>query len=155
ALTEHDLEAYFKILQSTISGFPYFLFSKDRDLEPGEVEPESTARERTYHMMLLSLFKGMGFSVAAEVPTSRGSIDLVIQLPSTTYVIEVKLNRNAALALAQIHAKGYHKAFLGQGKTVVLLGLNFSSKARNIDTWEAELLDAQGQSTRFIRPAGE
>lgn len=155
ALTEHDLEAFFNILQSTISGFPYFLFSKDRDLELGEVEPESTARERTYHMMLLSLLKGMGFSVAAEVPTSHGSIDLVIQLPRTTYVIEVKLNRNAALALAQIHAKGYHKAFLNRSKQLVLLGLNFSSKARNIDTWEAELLDAQGQYLHSIKPLAE
>ena len=150
ALNSHQLTPFFEAITSTMSGFPHWLFSKDKGQRAQE---ESTARERTYHLMLLSLLKGIGLSVAAEVLTSQGRIDLVIQLPKTTYIFEIKLNRDASAALAQIHAKGYHKAYLNQGKHIALVGINFSSAQRNIDAWLGELYDEHGQLVRPLAAA--
>ena len=153
ALEGMDLGPFFEAIAQTLSGFPYWLFSRERAGEASE--PASSPRERTYHMILLSLLKGMGFSVAAEVPTSKGRIDLLLQTQGLTYVIEVKLDRSAEEALKQIHARGYHTPYLNQGKQVVLLGLNFSSAARNVDGWLGEVLDHQGVTIRYLNPEQE
>ena len=102
--------------------------------------------------MLLCLMKGMGLSVAAEVPTQQGRIDLVLKMPDTIYVIEIKLNSSTQAALDQIHEKGYFQPYLRQGKQLALLGINFASKARNIEAWAGELRDEAGQLLRRLEP---
>lgn len=131
ALAAHQIEPFFEALQGTISSFPYWLFSREQ--------------ESTYHMMLLSLLRGMDFSVAAEVATHQGRIDLLLQTKTTTFVIEVKLDSTAEAALQQIHDKQYFRPYLHQGRQIVLLGLNFSTEARNMTEWLGELRDEAGK----------
>ena len=150
ALESMHLLPFFEAIEQTLSGFPYWLFSRERAEEASE--QTSSPRERTYHMILLSLLKGMGCSVAAEVPTNRGRIDLLLQTQGLTYIIEVKLYRSAEESLKQIHARGYHTPYLNQGKRVVLLGLNFSSTVRNVHGWLGEVLDHQGATIRYLNP---
>jgi len=69
------------------------------------------------------------------VATSRGRADVVLKMPSTIYVMELKYNKTAAEALAQIDERGYADPYLNDGRRIVRVGINFGSKERNINEW--------------------
>ena len=137
-LENQNLSAFFEGMKQIFIGFPYHIFSR--------------AQEHTYHGLLLSLLRAMSLEVSAEVANNSGRLDLLIQMPQTTYVIELKLNRTPEEGLNQIISKGYDKPYLGQGKSIARIGLNFSSNKRNIDTWQGELLDENGKLIRQLAP---
>jgi hypothetical protein len=80
----------------------------------------------------------MGFYVKAEYHTSEGSVDLVLQTQDYTYVMEFKFNGTAEAALAQINDKQYALPFECDKRQLIKVGVNFSSKTRNIDGWLIE-----------------
>ena len=137
-LDKHNLTVFFEKIKRRFNKFPYQTFSK--------------AQEHTYHGLLLSLLNGMDLEVSSEISSSWGRLDLLIQMPQTTYVIELKLDSTPEAGLKQIIAKEYDKPYLGQGKSIARIGLNFSSDKRNIDTWQGELLDEHGTLIRKLAP---
>ncbi|MEO1219007.1 MAG: AAA family ATPase [Bacteroidota bacterium] len=141
ALVQHQPAFFFDQIKADIAAFPYSLFSR--------------AQERTYHMVLLGIIKGMGLPVAAEVMTNRGRIDLLLDMLEVTYILELKLNKSPEEALQQIHEQGYYEPYLNQGKKVGLLGVNFSSKMRNVADWRGVLLDQEGQEIGCLCPEQE
>ena len=56
------------------------------------------------------------------------------------HILEYKLNKSAKAALEQIKQKRYYEAYWNVGKPVVGVGVNFSSKTKNIKDWVAEVL---------------
>jgi hypothetical protein len=80
----------------------------------------------------------MGLYVKAEYHTSEGRIDLVLQTDSYTYVMEFKLDGTAEEALAQINDKNYALPFVVDNRKLIKVGVNFSSKTRNIERWIVE-----------------
>ena len=82
------------------------------------------------------MFKMMGLYVKTEYNTSNGRIDIVIETAKYVYIIELKRDQSAEIALRQIDEKGYDKPFLTSGKTIVKLGINFSSQTRTVDGWQ-------------------
>ena len=138
-LENQDLNSFFDQIKTTLASFPYQLFVK--------------ARESTYQGMLLGILKGLGFGVHGEKLTNLGRIDLVIEMPQTTYILELKLDSSPENALNQILEKKYHEQFLQKGKEIALIGVNFSSKSRNIDAWKASLYTASGEIIREIYPS--
>ena len=137
-LENQNLSAFFEGIKQIFIGFPYHIFSR--------------AQEHTYHGLLLSLLRGMSLEVSAEVSNNFGRLDLLIQMPKTTYIIELKLDRTPEEGLKQIISTEYDKPYLGQGKSIARIGLNFSSNKRNIDTWQGELLDENGKLIRKLAP---
>ena len=79
-------------------------------------------------------------------------MDLVIEMPKTTYVIELKLNSSPENALKQIAEKGYYEKFLLTGREVITLGVNLSSEHRNIDDWKGNLLSSSGKKIKDLLP---
>jgi len=77
--------------------------------------------------------KLMGMYVQAEYRTSDGRIDMVLQTPQFCYVFEFKFDGSAQQALDQIHSKDYPLPFALNGQKVICVGMNISSKTRNID----------------------
>ena len=140
-LEQHELAAFFDRIQQLLASFPYQLFTK--------------AQERTYHGFLLSLLSGMGLEVAAETPSSLGRLDLLVEVATTTYVIEVKLDSSPEEGVRQIRQQQYDRPYLGQGKAIAIVGLSFSSEKRNIATWQGELLDEHGALIRKLAPAAK
>lgn len=136
AIETLNLEAFFHQMKATISSFPYQLFVK--------------ATEGTYQGILLGILKGMGFEVHGEKLTNLGRIDLMIEIPQLTYVIELKLDSSAEKALTQVKQRNYHAQFLGREKKVAIIGVNFSSKSRNIDEWKGELYSTSGEFIQEI-----
>ena len=68
------------------------------------------------------------YDILVEQHTAKGRIDITMETADTIYVMELKFNKSAEEALAQIEAKHYADAFKMSGKKVVKIGLNFSVK---------------------------
>jgi RecB family endonuclease NucS len=78
--------------------------------------------------------------IHSEVCTSDGRIDSLVETDSHIYILEYKLNRSAKAALEQVKQKRYYQAYWNTGKPVIGVGVNFSSKTKNIQGWLAEVL---------------
>ena len=138
SLEGYQPDVLFEQIEGEFASFAYQVFAE--------------AKERTYQAMLLSMLYGMGFEPLSERATNTGRIDVVLDLPSVTYILELKLDSNASIALKQIHDKGYCKPYTGKEKHIVIIGANFSSKKRNIIDFEAELLSPAGKTIKKIVP---
>jgi hypothetical protein len=114
------VDDFFKRLSTLFADTPYELV---KDLE------------NHYQNVLFIVTKLMGFYVKAEYHTSEGRIDLVLQTNDYTYVMEFKLDGTAEEALAQINDKSYALPFAADNRKLIKVGVNFSSKTRNIDRW--------------------
>lgn len=77
----------------------------------------------------------LGFYVQAEYHTSNGRIDLTVQTDKYIYVMKFKFDGSTEEALRQIEEKGYTLPFTKDNHKVIMVGVNFSSKTRNIDKW--------------------
>ena len=82
------------------------------------------------------IFNLMGLYVEVERHTTNGRMDMVIQTPQYVYIIELKIDQTAAVALQQIEQRGYANAFAGDGRKLFKIGINFSSEKKLIDDWK-------------------
>ena len=76
--------------------------------------------------------------VDVEVRTPRGRVDVVLRSPDKLYLIEIKMNKSAEIAMKQIDLKDYPSRFALCGLPVVKVGINFDGQKRNISDWEIE-----------------
>ena len=60
---------------------------------------------------------------------------MVVKMPDTIYVIELKVNGTAQEALDQIEKNGYAAPYLTEGRNVVKAGVKFSTKTKTIEDW--------------------
>ncbi|MCP4692722.1 MAG: AAA family ATPase, partial [Desulfobacterales bacterium] len=127
-LTEYlqveDTEAFMETMTSIFASIPYTLESK-RD-------------EAYFHTIFYLMMCASGVNAQSEVLTCDGRIDLVMEFPDNVYIIEFKCNRSAEAALKQIRVKGYARKYAQSGKKILLMGINFDTKKRNIAEWKLE-----------------
>jgi hypothetical protein len=97
-------------------------------------------REKYYQTIFFIVFRLIGLRIEAECSTNIGYIDAVAQTDKYIYIFEFKLNKSPEAALKQIHDKGYFQKFINSDKEVILIGANFSTKTRNIESWKMEKL---------------
>ena len=118
-----QLDAFFNRLKSFLADTPYELISE---------------QERHYQNVLFIIFKLVGFYTEVEYHTSEGRVDLVLKTNDYIYIMEFKLNGSAEEALQQIHDKHYAQPFQSDKRKIFKIGVNFSSKTRNIEKWIVE-----------------
>ena len=138
ALEKHQISLLFDYIKTGFSSFAYQVFAG--------------ARECTYQAMLLSMFYGMGFNPLSERATNIGRIDVVLEMPKTIFVLELKLDAEAERALNQIHQKEYYKPYMYKGKQIAIIGASFSSELQNISEWKGELLSESGEKVKPLLP---
>lgn len=124
AIEQGEPDIFFKILRSFFSGVPFDLCKGDKEVY----------FQNAFYIVINLL----GLSVEAERHTSSGSIDLVITTPKFVYVIEIKLNKKAQIALNQINSKEYTLPWESGGRKVFKIGVSFSSRSRTIREWIIE-----------------
>ncbi len=73
--------------------------------------------------------------MGAEVPTSRGRMDLLLKTDADIFVFEFKINKTAQEALDQIIARAYHTQFKLDKRPITLSGANFDTKSRKLTDW--------------------
>ena len=94
--------------------------------------------ELYFQNTLYVFFRLMGFYVEVERHTTRGRMDIVMQTPDYVYILELKINQTAAIALQQIEAKGYAQPFANDSRRLFKIGINFSTETKLIDDWIVE-----------------
>ena len=109
-----DMDAAFCLLNDFLETVPYC---------------DNTNYEGHWQQTLYIMFALLtNYSIHVEPHTAKGRIDITMETDDTIYVMELKFNKSAEEALAQIEAKHYVDAFKMSGKKVVKIGLNFSVK---------------------------
>ncbi len=119
-----NLEPFFASVTAIFASIPYDIQTK-RD-------------EAYYHTLFYLMLSASGGPAQSSVLTARGRIDMVVTFPDKVYIIKFKCNQDVPTALRQIHAQGYAEPYRNSGKTVVLVGINFSTETRNLDSWTVE-----------------
>ena len=97
-------------------------------------------KENAWHASFISMMRLMGADIVGEVTTNIGRIDAVLTCPNYIYIIEFKFNQSAEKAIDQIKEKKYYERYLDTNKKIHLLGINFSTKEKNIEEWKDEVL---------------
>ena len=120
-----DMNASFCLLNDFLETVPYC---------------DNTHYEGHWQQTLYIMFALLtNYDILVEQRTAKGRIDITMETADTIYVMELKFNKSAEEALAQIEAKHYADAFKMSGKKVVKIGLNFSVKDEvNCLEWKIE-----------------
>ena len=95
-------------------------------------------KEIHFQNMMAIAAKMLGLSVRTEIHSSLGRCDMEIEIPGYIYLFEFKVDRPAEEAMRQIHDKEYAHRYAAAHRTVFLIGVSFSTKKRNIDTYILE-----------------
>ena len=123
SLLQEDMDEALRLLQAFLSTVPY---------------TDNTDYEGHYQQMMYIIFSLLGMYVDVEVRTPRGRVDMVMRTPTKLYVVELKLDGNAAGALEQINLKNYPERFALCGLPVVKVGISFDRDARTLKEWVIE-----------------
>lgn len=115
-----DPEMMMKHLSAYFSGIPYDL----------KVE-----NENNFHNIFYVLTTLIGVEAKAEVHTSNGRIDMLIETQKYIYIIELKCNLTPEDAIRQIEEKGYARKFAFDRRRLFKIGVNFSTESRRIESW--------------------
>jgi len=95
-------------------------------------------KEIYFQNSLYVLFRLMSLYVQVERHTTDGRMDVVIQTRDFVYVMELKVDESADVALQQIRDKGYASAFLHDSRKVFCIGVSFSRQTARIREWKIE-----------------
>ena len=127
AFATGDTEGIIAMFRDAYMNIPYDMFME---------------KENNYQIAFYSALMFLGFdSVEAEEKTNIGRMDISVKVKDDLYyIIELKLDESAEKALKQIKEKRYYEKYEKKGSTIHLLGINFSSKERNIRDWKKEIL---------------
>ena len=123
ALMQNNVSEFLKLLKPYIARFDYAM---------------DAANEYHYQDIFYAISFLLGFQCDIEVHTSKRRIDMVLGTKTHVYLMEFKLNTSAAMALEQINDRGYAIPFELDGRKIVKVGINFSSKTNTISDWQIE-----------------
>jgi hypothetical protein len=126
AFQNADLERVKELLNSLLAGLPAEAFDKKS--------------EGLYHGLIHFVFQLLGIYIKTEVHSSKGRADSVVETATHVFVFEFKFNKTALDGLTQIKNKKYADKYRAANKTLIGIGVNFSSKEREIDDWETAVL---------------
>lgn len=121
ALRANEMDRFMEALKSYLAAIPYSLTCGKSELY--------------YENNLFLIFRMLGFNAQVETQTSQGRIDVTMTTPKYIYIIELKLDSTPEVALKQIEDKNYGLPFEIDDRTIVRIGVSFSSETRTIDRW--------------------
>ena len=84
------------------------------------------------------IFKLMGEFVLCEVQNGKGRSDAVVWEKDAIYIFEFKMDGSAKEALEQINDRDYPIAYQNDGRKIVKVGINYSSRDRQLSEWIIE-----------------
>ena len=92
--------------------------------------------EKYFQNTLYVFFRLLGFYVDVERHTTDGRMDILMQTPDYIYIMELKVNKTADVALQQIEDKGYAQPFTDDPRRLFKVGINFSTRTKRFDDWK-------------------
>ena len=142
------LEALFRAL---FAGIPYEWHTKN----------EIARYEGYYASVFYSCFAALGLDVTVEDSSSHGRLDMAVRFNDNVYLFELKVvggsagertasrartggpssdDASAGRAMAQLKQKGYADKYRHLGQPIHLIGVELDREARNVASWEVELV---------------
>lgn len=81
------------------------------------------------------IFKLMGEFIICEVQNGEGRSDAVVWEKDIIYIFEFKMDGTAQEAIDQINSQDYPIAYKNDGRKIVKVGVNYSSKDKQLSEW--------------------
>ena len=134
ALVYGNIDKAMTLMKSYFASIPYPEGGKD-------VLADMQKNEYYYETVFYIMLSMMNIAVLTQVKSCRGRADAVMFSPHTIFVFEIKINKPAKEALAQIDEKGYMVPFEADERKLVKIGISFSTETRTIEDWEYRILD--------------
>ncbi len=96
--------------------------------------------EGYYASVFYSYFAALGYDIVVEESSAVGRLDMAVRTGGHVYLFEFKVVEQAGegAALAQLRERGYAAKYLGRGKSIHLIGVEFSRKTRTLTAFEAD-----------------
>lgn len=94
--------------------------------------------ERDFQNVIFLVFTICGQFVLSEAHFSKGRADAVATSDNYIYLFEFKMDQDPQIALDQINEKDYAGRFKKDSRKIFKIGVNFSSKEKNITEWKVE-----------------
>ena len=96
---------------------------------------DAASAEGFYEYTMYLIFSMLNVYVHTQVKCAGGRVDMVVMLPDTIYVFELKTGGSAEEALNQIESKGYAIPYETGGRRVVKVGVKFAKDTRIPEEW--------------------
>ena len=138
-IEEGRVDDFMRRLQAIIAAIPYSTLSKDN----------LKWREEYYQGIVAVIFQMLGRLVQTEVQCATGRVDAILHTEQIIYIFEFKLWSKGTPrdALELIKRQGYADRFLSSHKQIVLVGVSFDARLRNLRAWETESLATNERRT--------
>lgn len=134
ALKQNDIDLAMREMQAYMAGVPYVEGFKKKLAEAGNAEG-------FYEYTMYLIFSMLNVYVRTQVKCAGGRVDMVVWMPDTIYVFEMKVNGTAEEALHQIDDRSYALPYQTDGRPVVKVGVKFNAETRTPESWVTEHLE--------------
>ncbi len=131
ALKKDDIELAMEEMRSYLASLPYVEGFKKKLAEVSNAEG-------FYEWTLYLIFSMLNVYVVTQQKCAGGRVDMVVHMPDTIYVVELKINGTAQDALDQINPRRYAIPYSTSGKRVVKVGVSFSTESKTVEDWLIE-----------------
>jgi hypothetical protein len=121
ALEAGDVDSAMESIQAFISSMPHHY---------------DNTKEADFQTIMYIIFSLLGMYVKVEVSSAQGRADAIVETSDYVYIIEYKLDKTADAALQQIEEKHYADPYLSDPRKIVMVGMNFSSELRGLESWK-------------------
>ena len=128
ALKRGDVEQAMQEMQTYLAGVPYVEGFKQK-------LADAATAEGFYEYTMYLIFSMLNVYARTQVKCAGGKTDMVVWMPDTVYVFELKVNGTAQQALEQIDSKGYAIPYQSDGRRVVKVGVKFDVDTRVPTDW--------------------
>ncbi|MCG5526443.1 ATP-binding protein [Ectothiorhodospira haloalkaliphila] len=132
ALQAHDLKALEAHLKALYASLPHDWYRNNPIAQ----------YEGHYASVFYSHLAALGLLIRVEDSSHMGRVDMAVDFNGHIYLFEFKVVEQLpeGRALQQLKDKGYADKYLGQGKAIHLIGVEFSSQQRQIVAFDVESL---------------
>ena len=128
ALKQSDIDMAMREMQGYMAGIPYVEGFKQK-------LADAATAEGFYEYTMYLIFTMLNFYVRTQVKCAGGRVDMVVWMPDTVYVFELKVSGTADQALKQIDDKGYAIPYQADGRKIVKVGVKFNPDTRVPEEW--------------------
>ena len=122
ALQSGDVDAFMEAIKIYMQSIKFDLITK--------------MTEYYFEFAFSNILNMLGYNCETEVHSAIGSVDAIVKLQETVFVIEAKLDKPVEDALKQIEEKKYHIPYIKKDLNIYKIGVVFGEEERNIIDWQ-------------------
>ena len=131
SLKKNDINTAMREMKTFLAGVPYVEGFKEKLKDVKNYEG-------FYEYTFWLIFNMLNVYARTQVKCAGGRADMVVEMPDTTWVFELKVHGTAQEALDQINSKNYALPYHTEGRNVVKVGVAFERETMTVGEWIVE-----------------